>query len=63
MSQLTNKNGCWPVHYDWLGQHPFTLPDELQNYAAGLEWFYNYERPDIALNDYTPMQHIQHTVR
>ncbi|QPQ24966.1 hypothetical protein [Lonsdalea populi] len=63
MSQLTDKNSHCPVHYDWLGQHLLTSPDELQNYATGLQWFYNYKQPDIALNDYKPMQHIQHMVR
>lgn len=47
------------VRYDWLGQHLFTSLDELQNYATGWQWFYNHERPNMALNGYTPMQHIQ----
>lgn len=47
------------VRYDWLGQHLFTSLDELQNYATRWQWFYNHERPNMALNGYTPMQHIQ----
>lgn len=47
------------VRYDWLGQHLFTSLDELQNYATGWQWFYNHERPNMAFNGYTPMQHIQ----
>ncbi|KAF1366220.1 hypothetical protein FHR25_005113, partial [Yokenella regensburgei] len=23
------------------------------------QWFYNHERPNMALNGFTPMQHIQ----
>lgn len=47
------------VRYDWLGQHLFTSLDKLQNYATGWQWFYNHERPNMALNGYTPMQHLQ----
>nr|WP_201279287.1 IS3 family transposase [Cedecea colo] len=48
------------VRYDWLGQYLFSSLDELQDYATRWQWFYNHERPDMALNGYTPMQHIQH---
>lgn len=47
------------VRYDWLGQHLFTSLDELQDYATRWQWFYNHERPNMALNGFTPMQHIQ----
>lgn len=47
------------VRYDWLGQHLFSSLDELQSYATQWQWFYNHERPNMALNGYTPMQHIQ----
>ena len=47
------------VRYDWLGQHLFTSLDELQDYATQWQWFYNHERPNMALNGFTPMQHIQ----
>lgn len=47
------------VRDDWLGQYLFTSLDELQNYATQWQWFYNNERPNMALNGYTPMQHIQ----
>ncbi len=50
------------VRYDWLGQNLFTSLDELQNYATQWQWFYNHERPNMALNGYTPMQHIQRMV-
>lgn len=48
------------VRYDWLGQHLFSSLDELQGYATRWQWFYNHERPNMALNGFTPMQHIQH---
>ena len=47
------------VRYHWLGQYLFTSLDELQNYATQWQWFYNNERPNMALHGYTPMQHIQ----
>mgnify|MGYP000846813929 FL=1 len=47
------------VRYGWLGQHLFTSLDELQDYATQWQWFYNHERPNMALNGFTPMQHIQ----
>ncbi len=50
------------VRYDWLGQYLFTSLDELQNYATQWQWFYNNERPNMALNGYTPMQHIQRII-
>ncbi|CAY73781.1 putative transposase insK for insertion sequence element IS150 [Erwinia pyrifoliae DSM 12163] len=50
------------VRYDWLGQHLFTSLDELQNYATRWQWFYNHQRPNMALNGHTPMQHRQRTI-
>lgn len=47
------------VRYDWLGQHLFSPLDELQGYVTQWQWFYNHERPNMALNGFTPMQHIQ----
>ncbi|EFB4347029.1 IS3 family transposase [Escherichia coli] len=47
------------VRYDWLGQYLFSSLSELQDYATRWQWFYNHERPNMALNGYTPMQHIQ----
>lgn len=46
------------VRYDWRGQRLFTSLDELQLYATPWQWFYNHERPNMALNSYTPMQHM-----
>lgn len=47
------------VRYDWLGQHLFSTLNELQDYATRCQWFYNHERPNMALNGFTPMQYIQ----
>lgn len=50
------------VRYDWLGQHLFTSLDELQSYAKRWQWIYNHELPNMALNGYTPIQHIERTI-
>lgn len=47
------------VRYDWLGQYLFSSLDELQDYAIRWQWSYKNVRPNMALNGYTPMQHIQ----
>ena len=47
------------VRYDWLGQHLFYSLNELQEYATRWQWFYNHERPNMALNGFTPMQHVR----
>lgn len=47
------------VRYDWLGQRLFLSLCELQDYATRWQWFYNHERPNMALNGLTPMRHIQ----
>ena len=46
------------VRYDWLGQHLFETLDEMQAYATNWLWFYNNERPNMALGGYTPKQHL-----
>lgn len=47
------------VRYDWLRQSLFSSLNELQEYATKWQWFYNNERPNMTLNGFTPMQHIQ----
>ena len=47
------------VRYDWLGQTLFSSLNALQEYATKWQWFYNHERPNMALGGFTPMQHIQ----
>ncbi|MBA5226617.1 MULTISPECIES: IS3 family transposase [Pectobacterium] len=46
------------VRYDWLGQHLFSSLEEVQRYATEWQWFYNHERPNMALGGYTPKQHM-----
>ena len=46
------------VRYDWLNQYLFSSLDELQQYATEWQWFYNHERPNMALGGYTPKQHV-----
>lgn len=48
------------VRYDWLGQYLFSTLDELQQSATEWQWFYIHERPNMALNGYTPMQYRQY---
>ncbi|KFD18251.1 transposase [Tatumella ptyseos ATCC 33301] len=40
-------------------QHLFSSLNELQEYATKWQYFYNHQRPNMALNGFTPMQHIQ----
>ena len=46
------------VRYDWLGHYLFESLDELQTFATQWQWTYNHERPNMALNGYTPKQHL-----
>ncbi len=47
------------VRYDWLGQHLLSSLNELQEYATKWQYFYNNQRPNMALNGFTPRQYIQ----
>ncbi|MBS0909613.1 transposase [Tatumella sp. JGM118] len=47
------------LRYDWLDQHLFSSLNELQEYATKWQYFYNHQRPTMALNGFTPMQHIK----
>ncbi len=46
------------IRYDWLGHYLFASLSELQDSATKWQWFYNHERPNMALGGYTPKQHI-----
>ena len=46
------------VRSDWLNHYLFSSLDELQQYATQWQWFYNHERPNMALGGYTPKQHV-----
>ncbi len=50
------------VRYDWLAQHLFDSIERMQNYAADWLWHYNHERPNMALNGLTPIQHLTQAV-
>ncbi|MEQ1965457.1 integrase core domain-containing protein, partial [Xenorhabdus nematophila] len=41
-----------------LGQYLFAALSELQDSATKWPWFYNHERPNMALGGYTPKQHL-----
>ena len=45
------------VRYDWLAHHLFGTLEELQEFATQWLWVYNHERPNMALDGYTPKQH------
>jgi len=46
------------VRYDWLAHHLFGTLEELQEFATQWLWVYNHERPNMALDGYTPKQHL-----
>ena len=46
------------VRYDWLAHHLFGTLEELQEFATNWLWVYNHERPNMALDGYTPKQHL-----
>jgi putative transposase len=46
------------VRYDWLGQHLFESIAEVQDHATEWLWFYNHERPNMALGGITPKQRL-----
>jgi putative transposase len=50
------------MRYDWLGRYLFPTLGELQDYVTQWQWFYNHERPIMALNGYTPMQHVHRMI-
>lgn len=37
------------VRYDWLAQYLFDTIAEVQDYATRWLWFYNNERPNMAM--------------
>lgn len=46
------------VRYDWLGHYLFESIAEVQDYATDWIWFYNHERPNMALGGITPIQRL-----
>ena len=46
------------VKYDWLNQYLFSNISEVKESATKWLWFYNNERPNIAIGGITPMQKL-----
>ena len=46
------------VRYEWLSQYYWSSIQEVQDYATQWMWFYNHDRPSMALGGFTPKQHL-----
>lgn len=46
------------VRYDWLSQEIFETIEEVQNKATHFCWYYNNQRPNMALGGITPKQKL-----
>jgi putative transposase len=46
------------VRYDWLSQDIFETLEEVQDKATQFCWYYNNERPNMALGGITPKQKL-----
>ena len=46
------------VRYSWLSQYLFDSIAQVQDYATRWLWFYNHERPNMALGGITPKQKL-----
>ena len=46
------------VRYDWLSQEMFRFIEEVQEKATHFCWYYNNERPNMALGGITPNQKL-----
>jgi len=46
------------VRYDWLNQEIFETLEEVQEKATNFCWYYNNERPNMALGGITPKQKL-----
>ena len=46
------------VRYDWLNQHLFGSISEVQELSTKWLWFYNNERPNMAIGGITPRQKL-----
>jgi putative transposase len=46
------------VRYDWLNQYLFSTMSEVQEFATKWLWFYNNQRPNMAIGGITPMQKL-----
>ena len=48
------------MRYDWLNQELFTDLDQVREQAEAWLYHYNYERPNMGNNGFTPMQKLNH---
>jgi putative transposase len=46
------------IRYDWLAHYRFESIQEVQEFAARWLWSYNHERPNMALDGFTPKQKL-----
>ena len=46
------------VRYEWLSQYYWNSLSEVQDFATHWMWSYNYHRPQLALDGFTPKQHL-----
>ena len=46
------------VRYEWLSQYYWSDLDEVRDFATRWAWFYNHERPNMALDGFTPKQRL-----
>ena len=46
------------VRYEWLSQYYWKDLDEVRDFATKWVWYYNYERPNMALGGFTPKQRL-----
>ena len=46
------------VRYEWLSQYCWSDLEEVRDFATQWIWFYNHERPNMALDGFTPKQRL-----
>ena len=46
------------VRYEWLSQYYWSNLEEVQAFATQWMWFYNNDRPQMALGGFTPRQKL-----
>jgi putative transposase len=46
------------VRYEWLSQYYWNSLSEVQDFATHWMWSYNNNRPHMALDGFTPKQHL-----
>jgi len=46
------------VRYEWLGQYYWQTLDEVRDFATQWVWHYNHERPNMALDGFSPKQRL-----